>query len=59
MIVVPPFPAGAVNVTEASVLPRVAVPMVGGSGTVAGMTPFEDADAELVPMALVAVTVQV
>ena len=33
--------------------------MVGASGTVAGTTLFDDADAELVPMALVAVTAQV
>ena len=59
VIVVPPLLAGGVKVTEAWVLPRVAVPMVGGLGTVAGTTLFEDADAELVPMVLVAVAVQV
>ena len=50
---------GGVNVTEAWVFPRVAVPMAGGLGTVAGMTPFDDADEALVPMVLVAVVVQV
>ena len=31
----PPFELGAVNVTEACVLPAVAVPMVGAPGTTA------------------------
>ena len=59
MIVEPPLLAGGVKVTEAWVLPRVAVPIVGASGTVAGTALFDAADAELVPMVLVAVTVQV
>ena len=59
MIVEPPLLAGGVNVTEAWVFPRVAVPIVGASGTVAGMTVLDAADAALVPMVLVAVTVQV
>ena len=55
---VPPF-FGAVNVTEADVFPRVAVPIVGAPGTVAGMKLFDAADAAPVPTAFVAVTVQV
>ena len=50
---------GAVNVTLACALPPVAVPMVGASGMVAGVTLFDAADAALVPTALFAVTVQV
>ncbi len=59
MIALPPLLAGAVNVTEASPLPRVAVPIVGAPGTVAGMKLFDAADGVLVPTALAAVTVQV
>jgi hypothetical protein len=55
----PPFDAGAVNATEAEAFPRVAVPMVGAPGTVAGVTEFDAAEAVLVPIALVAVTVKV
>src|SRR5688572_29603227 len=33
----PPLDAGAVNVTDASPLPAVAVPIVGAPGTVAGV----------------------
>jgi hypothetical protein len=55
----PPFDTGAVKVTEAEALPRVAVPMVGVPGTVAGVTEFDAAEAVLVPIALVAVTVNV
>ena len=50
---------GAVNVTVAWVSPRVAVPMVGAPGTVAGVTADVALDAELVPTALAAVTVKV
>ena len=39
--------------------PAVAVPMSGGSGTVAGATLADAAEAVLVPNALLAVTVQV
>ncbi len=59
MIAAPPFVAGAVNVTEAAPLPGVAVPMVGVPGTVDGMTVFDAADAGPVPIAFVAVTLQV
>ena len=55
----PPLLAGAVNATLTEVLPRVAVPIVGASGTVAGTTTFDAADPEPVPTALVAVTVHV
>jgi hypothetical protein len=40
-------------------LPLVAVPIVGASGTVAGTTELVVPDEELVPTALVAVTVKV
>ena len=46
MIVACPFPA-------------VAVPIVGANGTVVGVTELLEADAELVPTAFVAVTVNV
>ena len=55
----PPLEAGAVNDTVAWALPATAVPMVGAPGTVAGVTLLEEADAGLVPTALVAVTVNV
>jgi hypothetical protein len=54
-----PPSAGAVQVTVADVFPRVAVPMVGAPGKVAGVTGPEDADSKLSPMALVAWTVKV
>ena len=59
MIGDPPSLNGAVNVTETVVLPAVAVPMVGASGTVAGVTLFDAADGSLSPTAFVATTVQV
>ena len=55
----PPFEAGAVHDTEAEALPAVAVTLVGAPGTVAGVTLLEADDAVLVPMTLVAVTVNV
>lgn len=55
----PPLDDGAVNVTFACALPAVAVPIVGAWGTVAGVTELEAAEAELVPLVLVAVTVNV
>ena len=50
---------GAVKVIVASPLPRVAVPIVGASGTVAGVTALLALDTVLVPTALLAVTVNV
>ena len=55
----PPSELGGVNVIVASPLPRVAVPIVGASGTVAGTTEFDVAEEILVPFAFVAVTVNV
>ena len=55
----PPVLPGAVKVTVACALPAVAVPMVGALGTVAGVTLFDAADGTLLPIALVAITVQV
>jgi hypothetical protein len=59
VIAAPPLLAGAVNVTDALPLPGVAVPMAGALGAVAGVTPFEAAEAGPVPTLLVAVTVKV
>ena len=59
MIAEPPFDAGAVKLMVAFALPPVAVPMVGAPGTVAGITLAVAAEATLVPMALVALTVKV
>jgi hypothetical protein len=58
VIAEPPLETGGVNVIVASPLPRVAVPIVGASGTVAGVTEFVVAEAVLVPIAFVAVTVK-
>ncbi|HET7549055.1 MAG TPA: hypothetical protein VFJ86_14890 [Usitatibacter sp.] len=55
----PPSLAGAVNATVACALPRVAMPMVGAPGIVAGVTLLEGAEAGPVPTALVAATVKV
>jgi len=54
----PPLPF-AVKATDAVALPGVAVPMVGATGTVAGVTAFDAAEAALVPTELVAVTLKV
>ena len=59
VIALPPVEAGAMNVTVACVLPRVTVPIVGAPGTVIGVTLFEAPEAALVPITLVAVTVNV
>ena len=55
----PPLFNGAVNVTAAEPLPRVADTPVGGSGTVAGVTAFEGDDSALFPTKFVACTVNV
>jgi hypothetical protein len=59
VIAVPPLLIGGVNVTVASPLPAVAVPIVGASGTVAGTIGLLGAEAILVPIMFVAVTVNV
>ena len=59
VIAAPPFDAGAVHETSASVLPPVADTPVGAPGTVAGVTVLETVEAEPVPTLLVAVTVNV
>jgi hypothetical protein len=57
VIVLPPLLAGAANATEIVALTPVALPIVGGSGTVtAGTAVFDVAEGALVPSALVAVT---
>ena len=56
----PPLLDGTPNVTEAWAFPFVAVPIVGASGTVVGVTEFEGGElAGPVPIAFVAVTVKV
>ena len=52
----PPVLAGAVHVRVAEALPRVAAPMTGAPGVVAGVTGFDGADALPVPTALTADT---
>jgi hypothetical protein len=59
VIAEPPLLAGAVNVTVACAFPAVAVPIVGAPGTVDGVTEFDAELAGPVPLALVAVTVNV
>ena len=59
MIAAPPFDVGAVNATDALPSPAVAVTAVGADGVVAGVTALLGVDAALVPIALVAVTVNV
>ena len=56
----PPLEAGALKLTLAEALPRVAEAPVGGPGTVAsGVTGLDAPEAGPVPTALVAVTVKV
>ena len=55
----PPLFSGGANCTLTVVLPGVATTAVGAFGTVAGVTLLDAADAALLPMALVAITVQV
>ena len=47
------------KLTVAEAFPRVALPIVGAPGTVAGVTAFDAAEAAPVPAALVAVTLKV
>jgi hypothetical protein len=54
-----PFEAGAVKLTVAWALPPVAVTPVGALGAVYGITGLEGFEAGPVPVALVAVTVNV
>jgi hypothetical protein len=55
----PPFEAGAVQATATCVSPRVAAPIVGAPGTVAGVTDADAVDDEPVPPALIAATLNV
>ncbi len=59
MIAEPPFETGALKVMVACPLPAVAVPIVGAPGTVEGTIELLVAEAVLVPLAFVAVTVNV
>ncbi len=59
VIAEPPFLTGTEKIIVASPFPRVAVPMIGASGTVAGVAELLTAEATLVPTAFVAVTVKV
>jgi hypothetical protein len=58
-MVLPPLEAGGEKVTVAWALPAVAVTPVGWPGIVEGVTLLEELDAGPVPIALVAVTVNV
>jgi hypothetical protein len=58
-IALPPLLGGAAHVTVACVSPAVATTEPGASGTVAGITAFDGADAAPVPAAFAAVTVNV
>ena len=55
----PPLLVGGVNVIEVCPFPAVAVPIIGASGTVEGVTEFEAELDALVPLAFIAVTVKV
>ena len=60
MIEAPPFELGAVQeTTEEPLALEVAMTLVGAPGAVAGVAEAEAIDAELVPAAFVAVTVNV
>ena len=59
MIAEPPFDDGAAHETVAWAFPAVAVTEAGASGTVAGVTGADGADAGPVPFALIAFTVKV
>ena len=59
MIAEPPSLAGAFQERATCALPAVAVRLVGIPGTDTGITEFDADDAELVPTAFVAVTVNV
>jgi hypothetical protein len=59
VIAEPPLDAGAVNVMVALVLPATALTDVGAPGSPAGVTLLDALDAEPVPTALVALTVNV
>jgi len=58
-MVLPPFDAGAFQLTVAWALPAVAVTLVGAPGTPPGVMLFDAVEAGLVPTLLVAVTVNV
>ncbi len=59
MIAEPPWLTGPVKTTVTAPFPAVAAPIVGASGTVAGVTLFERPEAALSPTAFVATTLQV
>ena len=55
----PPLSVGGSKAIVTLATPPVALSIVGAPGTVAGTTAFDAADAKLVPMPFVAVTVHV
>ena len=59
VIAEPPVDDGGLQLTMACVLPAAAVTLVGAFGTVAGVTALEADDAVLLPLVLVATTVNV
>ena len=56
MRVEPPFPGGAVQVTVAVVLPAVALPIVGASGSTSGVAGSDRAEKAPMPLLLLAAT---
>jgi hypothetical protein len=59
VIAVPPFDAGALQLTDAEAFPAVAVTLVGAPGTVTGTTALDGLDGGELPLALVAIAVKV
>ncbi len=59
LVIALPLLAPGVNATDTDALPRVTLVIVGASGAAAGTTAADADDGALVPIALVAVAVQV
>ena len=59
VIAAPPLETGAAHATDAETLPPTAMTVVGAPGTVDGVAAADGAEADPVPRALVAVTVNV
>lgn len=59
MIALPPLDVGAVQLTTDAALPTAPLTLVGAPGTVSGVTDDEAVEAAEVPLAFVAVAVNV
>ena len=59
VIAEPPLLACAVKLTVVCALPATAITLVGGLGTVLGITEEDEFEGVLLPLALVAITVKV